>query len=116
MITVLRNAALNSMEYKRLLAEKMNQEIDITHFEERIDKFKTDFSRNYNLAGKQFNTAIEEIDKTIDHLNKVKDNLQKSLNNLRLANDKAQSQLTIKSLAKDNPTMINMFDELDNEE
>ena len=116
MITVLRNAALNSMEYKRLLAEKMNQEIDITHFEERIDKFKTDFSRNYNLAGKQFNTAIEEIDKTIDHLNKVKDNLQKSLNNLRLANDKAQSQLTIKSLAKDNPTMLNMFDELDNEE
>ncbi len=113
MITILRNAAMNSMEYKRQLAEIKNQEIDITRFEERIEDFKTAFSKNYTLAGKQFNNAIEEIDKTIDHLNKVKENLQKSLNNLRLANDKAQNQLTIKSLAKDNPTMLNMFNELE---
>ncbi len=116
MITILRNAAMNSMEYKRQLAEIRNQEIDITHFEERIESFKSAFSRNYDLAGKQFNTAIEEIDKTIDHLKKVKDNLQKSLNNLRLANDKAQNQLTIKALAKDNQTMIDMFSELNSSE
>ncbi len=113
MITVLRNAALNSLEYKRQLSEIKNQEIDITHFEERIESFKSAFSRNYDLAGKQFNTAIEEIDKTIDHLEKVKKNLQSSLNNLRLANEKAQNQLTIKALAKDNATMINMFNDLD---
>lgn len=116
MITILRNAAMNSMEYKRQLNAIKNQEIDITHFEERIESFKAAFSKNYDLAGRQFNTAIEEIDKTIDHLKKVKENLQKSLNNLRLANDKAQNQLTIKALAKDNPTMINMFSELDSEE
>lgn len=115
MITILRNAAMNSMDYKRQLNDIKNQEIDITHFEERIDNFKTAFSKNYNTASKQFNTAIEEIDKTIDHLNKVKDNLQKSLNNLRLANDKAQNQLTIKALAKDNSTMMAMFEELEND-
>lgn len=114
MITLLRNAAMNSMEYKRQLAEIKNQEIDITHFEERIESFKTGFSKNYNLAAKQFNTAIEEIDKTIDHLNKVKENLQKSANNLRLANEKAQNQLTIKALAKGNATMTEMFEELQN--
>ncbi len=115
MITILRNAALNSMEYKRQLSDIKNQEIDITNFEERIENFKTAFSKNYNLAGKQFNTAIEEIDKTIDHLNKVKENLQRSLNNLRLANDKAQNQLTIKALAKGNETMLEMFEELKEE-
>lgn len=113
MITLLRNAAMNSMEYKRQLADIKNQEIDITHFEERIENFKTAFSKNFTLAGKQFNTAIEEIDKTIDHLNKVKENLQKSINNLRLANDKAQNQLTIKALAKDNSTMKEMFENLE---
>ena len=112
MITILRNAAMNSLEYKRQLAYIKNQEIDITHFEERIEDFKTAFSKNYDLAGRQFNTAIEEIDKTIEHLNKVKDNLQKSLNNLRLANNKAQTQLTIKALTKDNDTMIEMFEQL----
>lgn len=116
MITILRNAAMNTLEYKRKLTEIRNQDIDITHFEEKIEDFKTAFSKNYDLAGRQFNTAIEEIDKTIDHLNKVKDNLQKSLNNLRLANDKAQSQLTIKSLTKGNETMIEMFSALDNEQ
>ena len=114
MITILRNAAMNSLEYKRQLAYIKNQEIDITHFEERIEDFKTAFSKNYDLAGRQFNTAIEEIDKTIEHLNKVKDNLQKSLNNLRLANNKAQTQLTIKALTKDNDTMIEMFEQLGN--
>ena len=109
MITILRNAAMNSLEYKRQLAYIKNQEIDITHFEERIEDFKSAFSKNYDLAGRQFNTAIEEIDKTIEHLNKVKENLQKSLNNLRLANNKAQTQLTIKALTKDNDTMIEML-------
>ena len=111
-ISILRNAAMNSMEYKRQLADMKNQEIDITHFEERIETFKSGFSRNFDLAKKQFDTAIDEIDKTIDHLKKVKDNLMKSTNNLRLANDKAQTQLTIKALTKDNETMIEMFDEL----
>ncbi len=111
-ISILRNAAMNLMEYKRQLADMKNQEIDITHFEERIETFKSGFSRNFDLAKKQFDTAIDEIDKTIDHLKKVKDNLMKSTNNLRLANDKAQTQLTIKALTKDNETMIEMFDEL----
>ena len=112
MITILRNTAMNSLEYKQELANIRNQDIDITHFEEKIEAFKSGFARNYDLAGRQFNTAIEEIDKTIDHLNKVKENLKKSLDNIRLANDKAQKQLTIKSLTKDNPTMSQMFDDL----
>ena len=112
MITILRNTAMNSLEYKQELANVRNQEIDITDFEDKINAFKDGFSKNYDLANRQFNTAIDEIDKTIDHLKKVKENLTKSLNNLRLANDKAQKQLTIKSLTKDNPTMSRMFDEL----
>ena len=114
MINILRDAAYNSQELKCTIEVMKNQEIDITHFEERIEDFKTAFSKNYDLAGRQFNTAIEEIDKTIEHLNKVKDNLQKSLNNLRLANNKAQTQLTIKALTKDNDTMIEMFEQLGN--
>lgn len=112
MITILRNTAMNSLEYKQELANVRNQEIDITDFEDKINAFKDGFSKNYDLANRQFNTAIDEIEKTIDHLKKVKENLTKSLNNLRLANDKAQKQLTIKSLTKDNPTMSRMFDEL----
>ncbi len=112
MITILRNAAMNSLEYKQKLAEIKNQEIDITRFEERIEDFKTAFSKNYTLAGTQFNNAIAEIDKTIDHLSKVKESLTKSINNLRLANDKAQKQLTIKALAKGNDTMLGMFSSL----
>ncbi|WP_303796495.1 DUF2130 domain-containing protein [Ruminococcus flavefaciens] len=115
-ISLLRNAAMNSMELRREILDLKNRQIDITNFEERITEFKTGFSKNFELAGKQFNTAIEEIDKTIDHLNKVKDNLQKSLNNLRLANNKAQTQLTIKKLAKDNDTMIEMFNVLGSED
>lgn len=112
-ITLLRNAALNSMDYKRELAVIRNQNIDITHFEENIESFKNGFSRNFRLASEKFQTAIDEIDKTIDHLQKTKKALLSSENNLRLANDKAQD-LTIKKLTKGNSTMKAKFDELKN--
>ena len=112
MITILRNAALNSMEYKKQVENMKNQEIDITNFEEKIETFKKGFSRNYDLAKNQFNTAIKEIDKTIEHLQKVKENLSSSLNNLRLADQKAQDQLTIRALTKGNETMTEMFNAL----
>lgn len=111
MITILRNAALNSMDYKRELTLVRNQNIDITHFEENMDAFKNAFSRNYNLASKKFQTAIDEIDKTINHLQKTKEALLSSENNLRLANNKAED-LTIKRLTKGSPTMRQKFDEL----
>ena len=114
MITVLRNAALNSLSYKQELQIIRNQNIDITHFEENIEAFKTGFARNYELASKQFKSAIEEIDKSIDHLNKIKDYLTKSENNLRLANNKAED-LSVKKLTKNNPTMTKRFEELKNE-
>ncbi|MDR0514218.1 MAG: DUF2130 domain-containing protein [Coriobacteriaceae bacterium] len=112
MITVLRNAALNSLKYKSELALVRNQNIDITHFEERIEAFKSGFARNYELASRKFKTAIEEIDKTIDHLQKTKEALLSSENNLRLANDKAED-LSIKRLTRGNPTMKAKFAELD---
>ncbi len=110
-ITLLRNAALNSVGYKRELVLTRNQNIDITHFEEHLNEFKTSFGRNYRLASEKFNKAVEEIDKTIDHLNKVKENLLNSDRNLRIANDKAED-LTIKRLTSKNPTMKAKFDEL----
>jgi len=110
-ITLLRNAALNSMKYKEELALIRNQNIDITNFEENINKFKNGFARNYELASRKFKTAIEEIDKTISHLQKTKDALQSSENNLRLANNKSED-LTIKKLTRGNPTMKAKFDEL----
>ena len=110
-ITLLRNAAMNSMEYKAELNLIKNQNIDITNFEEKINVFKTGFARNYDLASRQFSKAIEEIDKTITHLNKTKDNLLSSANNLRLANSKAED-LSIKKLTHGNPTMKAKFDEL----
>lgn len=110
-ITLLRNAAMNSMEYKRELAIIKNQEIDITNFEENMENFKNGFSRNFRLASDKFQKAIEEIDKTIDHLQKTKNALLSSENNLRLANDKAQD-LTIKKLTRGNPTMKAKFDDL----
>lgn len=110
-ITLLRNAALNSVEYKKQIVEYKNQNLDITHFEENMNAFKDAFSRNYELAQRQFGTAIEEIDKSIDHLQKIKENLLKSGNNLRLANDKAKD-LSVKKLTKDNPTMAKKFEEL----
>jgi hypothetical protein len=111
MITVLRNAALNSLKYKSELALVRAQNIDITNFEHNINTFKEGFARNYNLASRKFKTAIEEIDKTIDHLQKTKDALLSSENNLRLANNKAED-LSIKRLTRGNPTMAAKFNEL----
>jgi hypothetical protein len=110
MITILRNAALQSLQAKAELAQVRNQNIDITNFEENINAFKSAFAKNYDLASRQFKTAIDEIDKTMDHLQKVKDNLLSSVNNLRLANNKAED-LTIKKLTKGNPTMTAKFEE-----
>ena len=110
-ITLLKNAAMNSLKYKAELALVKNQNIDITHFEENINNFKEGFARNYELASRKFKTAIEEIDKTIDHLQKTKDSLLSSENNLRLANSKAED-LTIKKLTHGNQTMAAKFEEL----
>jgi hypothetical protein len=110
-ITLLRNAALNSLKYKSELALVKAQNVDITHFEDNINEFKEGFARNYDLASRKFKTAIDEIDKTIDHLQKTKDALLSSENNLRLANNKAED-LTIKRLTRGNPTMANKFTEL----
>ena len=110
-ITLLRNAAMNSMQYKAELSLIRNQNIDITNFEDNINKFKEGFAKNYDLASRKFKTAIEEIDKTIDHLYKTKEALLSSENNLRLANNKAED-LTIKKLTQGNPTMKAKFDEL----
>jgi hypothetical protein len=112
-ITLLRNAAMNSLKYKSELALVKAQSIDITNFENELETFKSGFSRNYDLASRKFKTAIEEIDKTIDHLQKTKDALLGSENNLRIANDKAQD-VTIKKLTRGNPTMAAKFTELKN--
>ena len=111
MISILRNAALNSMAYKAELAVVRNQNIDITKFEEQMETFKSGFARNYDLASRKFQTAIDEIDKTILHLQKTKEALLSSENNLRLANNKAQD-LTIKRLTRNNPTMKAAFEAL----
>ena len=111
MISILRNAALNSMAYKAELAVVRNQNVDITNFEESMEAFKAGFARNYDLASRKFQTAIDEIDKTILHLQKTKDALVSSENNLRLANNKAQD-LTIKRLTRNNPTMKAAFEAL----
>ena len=110
-ITLLRNAALNSLQYKQELAVIRSQNIDISNFEESMNDFKEKFARNYEIASKKFKTAIEEIDKTIDHLQKTKEALLSSENNLRLANNKAED-LSIKRLTKNNPTMAAKFAEL----
>jgi hypothetical protein len=112
-ITLLKNAAMNSMKAKAELALVKSQNIDITNFEENVNAFKEGFAKNYELASRKFKTAIEEIDKTIDHLQKTKDALLSSENNLRLANNKAED-LTIKKLTKGNPTMKAKFSELTN--
>lgn len=114
MITLLRNAAMNSLEYKKELSLVREQNIDVTNFEEKITSFKEGFARNYELASKKFKTAIEEIDKTIDHLQKTKENLLRSEDNLRLANNKAED-LTIKRLTRGNKTMQAKFAELEQE-
>jgi hypothetical protein len=110
-ITLLRNAALNSLKYKTELALVKSQNIDITNFENQLEGFKEAFGKNYDLASRRFQTAIDEIDKSIDHLQKTKDALLGADRNLRLANDKAQD-VTIKKLTRGNPTMAAKFAEL----
>jgi hypothetical protein len=114
-ITLLRNAAMNSLEYKTELALVREQNIDVTNFENDLEKFKTAFGRNFDLASRKFNKAIDEIDKSIDHLQKTKEALLGTDRNLRLANDKAQD-VTIKKLTRKNPTMAAKFDELKDRE
>ena len=114
-ITLLRNAAMKSLEYKNELAVIREQNIDISRFETQLDEFKTAFGRNWRLASDGFEEAIKRIDEAIKDLEKTKDALYKSANNLRLANDKAED-LTIKKLTRDNPTMAAKFDALSNDQ
>lgn len=111
LITLIRNLANKSLEYRKELELIKNQNIDITHFEEKINAFKEGFGRNYRLASERFAKAIEEIDKTIDHLQKTKEHLLKTDDNLRLANNKAED-LSIKKLAHNNPTVTKLFEDL----
>ena len=111
-ITILRNAATNALDYRRQLEVVRNQNIDISHFEEDMNDFKEKFARNFRIASERFQKAIGEIDKTIDHLQKTKEALLSSENNLRLANNKAED-LTIKRLTRKNPTMAAKFAELE---
>ena len=114
-ITLLRNAAMNSLKYKSELALVKAQNIDITNFETELESFKSTFGRNFDLASRRFQTAIEEIDKSIDHLQKTKEALLGTDRNLRLANDKMQD-VTIKKLTRGNPTMAVKFAELKNQD
>ena len=114
LITLIRNISTKTLEYKKELEIIKNQNIDITHFEENINQFKEGFSRNYRLASERFAKAIEEIDNTIEHLQKTKENLLKTDDNLRLANNKAED-LTIKKLTRNNPTMKELFEKLEEE-
>ncbi len=114
MITLLRNAARNSLRYQKELQVVRNQQLDLVNFESNMQEFKDAFGRNYRIASEKFQTAIEEIDKTIDHLEKVKAALKSSENNLRLANDKADD-LSIKKLTKNAPSVRRMFDDLKEE-
>ena len=111
LITLIRNLANKSLEYRKELELIKNQNIDITHFEENINAFKEGFGRNYRLASERFAKAIEEIDKTIDHLQKTKEHLLKTDDNLRLANNKAED-LSIKKLAHNNSTVTKLFEDL----
>lgn len=111
LISLLRNAALNSLQYKQQLEEIRSQNIDVSRFEEQLNDFKDKFGRNYRLASEKFQSAIDEIDKSIQHLQKIKENLIGSENNLRLANNKAE-ELSVKRLTKGNPTMAAKFAEL----
>lgn len=114
MITLLRNAALNSLQYRQELEAARHQQLDILHFEENMNAFKEGFARNYDIASRKFKTAIDEIDKTITHLQKTKDALLSSENQLRLANNKAED-LSIKKLTKNAPAVKEMFDEIKGE-
>ena len=111
MITLLRNAALNSLKYKKELAVIKEQNIDITNFENELNNFKKSFGKNYELASRQFSNAVDQIDKTILSMQKIKDELLRADNNLRLANDKAD-KMTIKKLTNNNPYMSEKFKKL----
>lgn len=113
LITLIRGAALNALEYKKEMIVLQNQNIDISHFEENMNAFKSGFAKNYRIASEKFSKAIEEIDKTIDHLQKTKDALISSDRNLRLANNKAE-ELTIKRLTRNSETMAKLFAEEQN--
>jgi len=113
LITLIRGAALNALEYKKEMLVLQNQNIDISHFEENMNAFKSGFARNYRIASEKFSKAIDEIDKTIDHLQKTKEALLSSDKNLRLANNKAE-ELTIKRLTRNSPTMAKLFAEEQN--
>ena len=110
-ITLLRNAAMNSLQFKTELAQVRAQNVDITNFENRLNEFKSGFALNYERASKHLITAVEGIDKTINQLQKIRDGLVRSEDNLRLANNKAE-EISIKKLTKGNPTMTQRFDEL----
>lgn len=110
-ITFLRNAAMNTLESKRELKRIQEQNMDITRFEDDLNKFKSGFSRNYDLASRKFMSAIDDIDKAISNLQKMKEDLLSSENNYRLANNKLED-LTVKKLVKNNPTMKQKFDSL----
>jgi hypothetical protein len=110
-ITLLRNAAMNSMKYKSELAVVKAQNIDVTNFENQLDDFRESFGRNYRLASEKFKTAVDSIDKSIVQLQKTKENLLRSEDNLRIANNKAD-ELSVKKLTRDNPTMQTKFDDL----
>ena len=114
-ITLLRNAAMKSLEYKTELALVRAQNVDVTNFEKDLEKFQSGFAKNYDLASRQFNKAIDEIDKSIDHMQKTKDSLLASIRNIRLANDKAQD-VSIKKLTRNNPTMADKFEELNSKD
>lgn len=114
-ISLLRNMGYSSLKYKQELETIKAQNIDITHFEEDMESFKSAFARNYDIASRKFQEAIDEIDKSINHLEKIKKALTSSENNLRLANNKAED-LTIKKLTKNNPTMQEMFKSLEKSE
>ncbi len=113
-ITLLRNAAQNSLQYRKELQIVRNQQVDVRNFEEKMNQFKENFARNYRLASEKFSTAIEEIDKTIQHLQKTKEALLSSENNLRLANNKAD-ELSIKKLTKNAPSVKAMFESIGSE-
>ena len=110
-LSIIRNAARNSLEYKKELALIRAQNVDVENFENDLNEFKDKIAYNYRLANKKFKDAVDEIDKTIDHLEKVKKELLGSDNNLRIANKKVDD-VSVKKLTKDNPTMKAKFDEL----
>ena len=114
-ITLLKNAAMNSMQYKSELALVKAQNIDVTNFENQLNDFRDSFGRNYRLASEKFKTAIESIDKSITQLQKTKENLLRSEDNLRIANNKAD-ELTVKKLTRGNHTMAAKFDDVQTDE